>query len=283
LIRRRLIATALPRDRFDEFDLLFMNVHERWAAVVSWWIRNTFAFTRTRTIRATPSLLRRTTKAQYCTPVGYRGFPREAGGGNACHNRLCPFCHARRGVAAFRQLKAAVARAPRGSKLYLVRLAGACAPRRLAYRIRSSRSAAAAGFAYPVVGRRRGEIVWRYKFVGVTDQLSRVTKKTPRVRFLKCDGEKSVAKAVTSWLTYPVEWSCPAPARAKGMDRELFKAFLLVLEQVKGAKGARPFGACRDDHSSTRSAMGFKLSQTQIDFLLNRKDKPCRKSPPSGS
>jgi hypothetical protein len=170
-----------------------------------------------------------------------------------------------------------------GTELYLVRLAGACAPRRLAYRIRSSRSAAAAGFAYPVVGRRRGEIVWRYKFVGVTDQLSRVTKKTPRVRFLKCDGEKSVAKAVTSWLTYPVEWSCPAPARAKGMDRELFKAFLLVLEQVRGAKGARPFGACRDDHSSTRSAMGFKLSQTQIDFLLNRKDKPCRKSPPSGS
>lgn len=260
-----------------------MNVHERWTATVSWWIRNTFAFTQLNVIKSKPTSLKRTTKSLYCTPVGYRGFPKATGRGNACHNRLCPFCHARKGVDAFKRLKAAIARAPQGSKLYLVNLVGECKLPRLAYRIQSSKAAAATGFVYPVVGRRPGEILWRYKMVGVTDRLGAVKKKTPKIRFLKYADEKSAAKAVTSWLTYPEEWSCPAPARAKGMDRELFKSFLLLPDLVEDVKGVRNFGACRDDHSSTKSAMGFKLSQAQTDFLLRRKDPPCRKSPPSGS
>lgn len=275
-LRRDLLTTGLPADRIPFVNYNNLNSHERWLAVVSQWIKNI------RTIHARlnkehhPQISKNLTRMRACLPVGYRGQVRKNNIGAACDNRLCLFCHARRGPVFFQRLRHGMRVAPPGSRLKLVYLSGTCTRAQLNKRVLSRKVAGATGFSYPVATADNGKVLWGYKLVAITDRFD----KCKGLPMMKLTGEGGLLVAIRKWLTYPREWSSK-PVR--GADRLLWRALQLDATLTGSPKSVVHYGACLGGHSSTRSAMGFKLTRLQVDLLLNGKGEQCQPNRSSGS
>jgi hypothetical protein len=276
-IRRKLIVSAFPVNRYPELNWPVLNEHERWLASVTRWLR---------TIRSAkaayefkePELYAKLRSVEYCRPPGYRGDPRNGRVGTRCNNRLCPWCHARKGVGVFHRLKAAFKAAPKTEPIYI----GLISDDRktgvtdLNKEVLRRKIAAGSGVKYPIAV-DGSKLVWGFKVIILADNL----KSVKGIPYMPLTGVGGIAVAIGRWFSYPAIWSSPT---SKIPDPAFCNALRLCARLPNAPRVVLNFGACRADHDSTKSVLGFKLTQLQIDYMLNRKDPQCpQRSPPSGS